>query len=280
MAVTKEVNAVFPQWGLQLIDLEIKDIKDVNGSTIISDIEKKQAAVINADARVRIAEEGKRATIIEANMTRDAEFRKAEMEEEWKKRQIEKDQKVSIATQTMEAEVARKAQEANQQKVEAYRKENVGMAMVDKETVIQESEAEKQRLTIIAEGTASQIQQTGMAEANIIKLKKVADAEGTEKLAKAQQLFNDAATKIEVIKATKDIQMAYANAYNSAFKTATINVVAGSASEIMSGGIMGNVNLGPQQGISTQQFLNFVPQLKELVKNIGKKDTGEKNSKL
>src|SRR3989338_202861 len=52
-AITKEVEVVFPKWGIQLVDLELKDIKDAAGSTIIADIERKVAADIRRDADIR-----------------------------------------------------------------------------------------------------------------------------------------------------------------------------------------------------------------------------------
>ena len=99
----------------------------------------------------------------------------------------------------------------------------------------------------------------------IIKAKKVADAEGTEKLALAQQKFNDAATDIEVIKATKEIQIAYAIAYQKAFEKATVNIVAGSTNEVISGGILGNMKVGAKEGASMQQFVQTFPQMKEVI---------------
>lgn len=266
-AVTAEVMKVFPQWGLELVDLEIKDIKDAPGSTIISDIEKKQAAVINADARVKVAEQSNRAAVVEAEKTRDTEMKRAETEEEWKKRQTKKEQEIAIAVQEKNKMEAQKMLEANEAAVEATRKFRVGTADVEREAITKVAEAEKARLSLVAEGTAKQTELTGLAEADIIKAKKVADAEGTEKLAIAQQKFNEAAATIEVIKATQAVQIAYAQAYQKAFENANITIVAGSTSEIISGGLAGNIKVGPKEGMSLQQFLGMNPDLANLIKN-------------
>jgi flotillin len=253
-AITKEVQAVFPKWGIELVDLELKDIKDAPNSTIIADIERKIAAEIRRDADIKVA-----------TTNREAEVVKATEEETYRKRQIEKDKNVAIAQQERVKAEQEKIMDANNAQVEASRKLSVGNADVSRETIIKVAEAEKARQQLVAEGKAKQIEVEGFAEASIIKAKKVADAEGTEKLAMAQQKFNDAATSIEVIKATKEIQVAYAIAYQKAFESATINIVAGSTQEVISGGLAGNIKLGGKEGASLQQFVQTFPQMKDVI---------------
>ena len=265
-AITKEVQAVFPKWGIELVDLELKDIKDVGNSTIIQDIERKVAAEIKRDADIKVAE-----------TTREAEVAKAIAEETYRKRQIEKDQTIAIAQQEKVMMEQKKTAEANKMAVEANRIFKVGNADVEREAIIKVAEAEKARLQTVAEGEAKKITSVGNAEAMIIKAKKVADAEGTEKLAEAQQKFNDAATNIEVIKATKDIQISYAQAYQKAFEKANINIVAGSTSEILSGGLIGNIKVGAREGASLMQLAEMYPQTKSIIESlVGKKESKKK----
>jgi len=254
-AITKEVEVVFPRWGLRLVDLEIKDIKDVQGSTIIQDIEKKIAATISADARVKIAQETKRAEIEEAMQKKDAELVKAQTEEEWRKRQIEKDRQIGVSQQDQLKMVAEKEKEANVSKIEARRKMEVGGAEVEKEAMVQRAEGQKQKVSLEAEGEARSIDVKGTATADVTKKTLVAQADGTEKLALAQQKYNDAATTIEWIKANKDVGLAYATAYTKVFEKATVNVVAGSTQELLHGGLPGNVSIGPKEGVALSQMI-------------------------
>lgn len=277
-AVTLEVQKVFPQWGLNLVDLEIKDIKDAPNSTIISDIEKKQAAVINADARVKIAEEKTRAEITEATKTKESELMKAQTEEEWKKRQVEKEQKIAIATQEKEKMEAEKAKEANKSKVEAQRELQVGTADVEKAAIEKKAQAEKIRLEVTAEGQARKTELEGEADAKIIKLKKVAEAEGIEKLAEAQNKFQEAAMSLEIVKATKDVQIAYAVAQQKAYEKANITIVAGSTQEVMSGGLLGKISVGPKEGMALKQFLEMNPELAGLLQNFKNKKSEKKDA--
>ncbi len=266
-AVTAEVEKVFPQWGLQLVDLEIKDLKDVSESTIIADIERKIAAQINADARVKVAEETRRAEVVEAEQKRASRFRQAEMEEEARKREIAKDREVAIAEQEREKMEAKKTTEANAEKVEAKRKIEVGFADVDRESTVKRAEGTKSKLEIEAKGIAAKTFTEGEAEAKIVKLKKVAEAEGIERLAEAQKQFDEAATRIQFINANKEVGMEYAKAYQQLINSSTINIVAGSTQEVMSGGLLGNVRLGPKEGVALGQFLDANPDfVNELLK--------------
>jgi flotillin len=264
-AITKEIGPVFSGWGLRLVDLEIKDIKDTINSTIIQDIEKKNAAQINADARCKVAEETKRAEIAEATNKKEAEMVKAENEQLWRQRQIQKDREIGVAEQDQAKMVAMKQQEANTEAINARRKLEVGGAEVEKEATIQRATGVKQKITLEAEGDAAKIQAVGTSEANVVKLKKVADAEGTEKLALAQQKFNDAATVIETIKANKEVGLEYAKAYAAIGANAKINIVNGASQDILSGGILGNIKIGPKEGAALQQFIDTNPELAEKI---------------
>ena len=171
---------------------------------------------------------------------------------------------------------AEKEREANSSKVEAMRKIQVGTAEVEREAVIQRAEGVKKKMALESEGKAAEVQNIGQSEANIIKLKKVADAEGTEKLALAQQKFNDAATTIETIKANKEVGLEYAKAYAAIGANAKINIVNGSTEEVMSGGILGNIKIGPKQGMALQQFISSNPEAVDAFLNsLGGKGKGK-----
>ena len=160
-AITKEVEQVFPKWGIELVDLELKDIKDAPGSTIIQDIERKVAAEIRRDADIRVA-----------TTTKEAELAKAEAEETYRKRQIEKDKQIGISEQSKNQDIALKEVEANSQRIEALRKLEVGKAEIEKQKIEQLAMAQKLKFTLEAEGQSNQIQTVGKAEADIIRIKR------------------------------------------------------------------------------------------------------------
>ena len=250
-AITKEVAAVFPKWGIELVDLELKEIKDAPNSTIISDIETKVASQIRRDAAIKIAQTNK-----------EAEVAKAENEEIYRKRQIQKDQTISIAQQDAQIAVQQKTAEANIQAVEAKRKTDVGAAEIQKQIteqnamaarirVEQEAEATKMKYATEAEGQSQQIKSVGQAEADIVKAKLVAEAEGKIKLAEAMKLVNDSAMDVKRLDIQKDIQIAKFTALGSALEKADLKL-------IMSGEKSANLfglDFNAETGANLEQFL-------------------------
>ncbi len=257
-AITKEVEVVFPKWGIELVDLELKDIKDAPGSTIIADIERKVASEIRRDADIRVATTNKEAELI-----------KAEAEETYRKRQIEKDKQIGMADQFKNQEIATKEAEANVQKIEAMRKLEVGQAEIEKQKMEQLAMGQKLKYTIEAEGQANQIQNVGKAEANIIQIKKEADAAGTLKLAEALKEYNDVAINVKILDIQKDIMIAKFNALAQAVQKADVKwIMSGTNAQKFFG-----LNLDAEGGANLQQFIQEsgldLEKLKDLL-NINK----------
>jgi len=239
-AITKEVELVFPKWGIELVDLELKDIKDAHESTIISDIERKIAAEIRRDAEIKVA-----------TTTKEAELAKAEAEEIYRKRQIEKDKQIGMAEQYKNQEIADKEKEANVTKIEAVRKLEVGHAEIEKQKIEQLAMGQKLKYTIEAEGQANQIQNVGKAEANIIQIKKEADAAGTLKLADALKEFNDVAINVKILDIQKEIMIAKFSALAQAIQKADVRwIMSGANAQKFFG-----INLDAEGGANIKQFL-------------------------
>ena len=255
-AITKEVEMVFPKWGIELVDLELKDIKDAAGSTIIADIERKVAADIRRDADIRVATTNK-----------EAEIAKAEAEQSYRLRQIEKDKQISMSEQYKNQEVATKEAEANIQKIEAIRKLEVGQAEIQKQKMEQLAMGQKIKFSLEAEGQANQIQNVGKAEADIIRIKKEADAAGTLKLAEALKEYNDVAINVKILDIQKDIMLAKFNALAQAIQHADIKwIMSGANAQKFFG-----LNLDAEGGANLEQFLQEsgldLEKLKELMKS-------------
>jgi len=239
-AITKEVENVFPKWGIQLVDLELKDIKDAPDSTIIEDIERKVAAEIRRDADIRVAK-----------TNREAEVVKAEEEETYRKRQIEKDRTIGISEQQKNQEIAKMKQEANASEIEALRKLDVGRSEIAKQVMEQNAEGMRIKLTTEAEGEANKIRNVGTAEAEIIKTKKIADAEGTSKLAAAMKEFNDTAINVKILDIQKDILTSKFKCFAEALSKADIKwILSGAQAQKFFG-----LNLDAEGGANLEQFL-------------------------
>lgn len=259
-AITAEVKSVFPKWGIELVDLELKDIKDAPGigkgdptSTIIADIERKNAAEIRRDAEVMIA-----------GTTREAEIAKAVAEEAYKKRQIEKDRAIGIAEQEKAQEISVAQSKANQTAVDASRVQQVGNAQVAKEKIEQEAMAQKIKLSTEAEGQASKVLTEGKAAADVIRLTKEADATGTSAQAKALKEFDDVAINVKILDVQKDIMISKFKALAEAMKNADIKwIISGAQAQKFFG-----INLDAEGGANMEQFLHESGLSKETINQI------------
>ena len=239
-AITHEVATVFPKWGIELVNLELKHIKDTDGSSIISDIERKVAAEIRRDAEIKIAE-----------TTREAEIAKAQAEETYRKRQIEKDQAIGMAEQEKNQQISTMKAEANLKEISALSQMEVGKAEIERQKINRLAEAEKNKLTLEAEGHANQVRAVGQAEADVIRIKKEADAAGTLKLAEALKQFNETALSVKQLDIQREVMIEKFRALASIAKEADIRwIMSGENAQNFFG-----LNLNAEGGANLQQFL-------------------------
>jgi flotillin len=244
--VENRVNDELKGWGLKLIDLEVIHFKDIENYTIIKDLERRQAKVIETETRKQVAEYEKDASVVESVTNKEKEMQKAVNEEEYRTRQIEKEQKIGERQKLSDQMVAKAELEANKDKVEATRALTVGTAHVAKEAKIVEAEGEAQSTKTKGEATAEVTKMTGFAQADVTKQQALAEAEGTEKKAVALKQYTDAGLSVEMIKAEVDIKKAQFSALAEGLKVAKINLVTSGESNIL--GIPISAEMGADLG--------------------------------
>lgn len=224
-AISNEVAKVFPSWGLDLVDLELKDLKDAEDSSIIHDIESLKAADLHRDAEIRKAE-----------TDREARLKKAEADELAKKREIERDRTVAFEQQKMRMEVAKQEKEANTTTIEAKRVMEFGQADINRQVTEKNAEATrrkleieaegmKQKLTLEAEGEARKVETIGKAQADVVFLSKDAEARGTEKIADAMKKFDEISMKIKMLDIQRDVMIERYRALASSLAKADIKMI-------------------------------------------------------
>lgn len=262
-AITKDCEEVFPKWGISLVDLELKDIKDAAGSTIIADIERKVAAEIRRDADIKVAETARDAAVRVAQTTQESEVAKASSEETFRKRQVEKDKAVALSEQQKNLEIAQAETQVNFQKVEALRKLEVGKSEIQKQMAEQSAEAKRITLQVEAEGQAKQITSVGNAQASVVEItgkaeavaiqtKKEAEAAGTLKLAEALQQFNDAALSARTLEFNRDILIAKWKSIGDALSKADVKwILSGENAATLFG-----LKLDAEGGANLEQFMS------------------------
>ncbi|MBI3082826.1 MAG: hypothetical protein HYY90_00430 [Candidatus Omnitrophica bacterium] len=134
--------------------------------------------------------------------------------------------------------------------MEAQRKLDVGRAEIEKQKIEQLALAERIKLTVEAEGHSSEIAQVGKAEADVIRIKKEADAAGTLKLAEALKQFNEVAINVKILDIHRDVMLAKFAALSQAIKEADIKwIMSGANAQKFFG-----LNLDAEGGANIQQF--------------------------
>lgn len=261
--VEKEVNGALHEWGLEIVKLEIVDFSDIQGSNVIHNYEQMRESQIASTSRKKIAEQNKEAEITEAESQKLAGIVRAQAERDVKKADVEKQKQVNIATQEAEMAIAKQAELANKQKVEADRTYKVGQANVERQAIVEKANGEAEAKfrvgkadadVIEARGTADAnvVQKTGLAEAEIIKQKGLSEAEAKDKLAEALKKYNDAGITIEQLRAIVEIQKTKYENLGKALAAAHVNA------NLVQGGEAGNLlgfDLGPEAGAGIGQLL-------------------------
>lgn len=223
--VSFEVDSVLKSWGVQLVNLEINDIRDETNSAVIQNYESMRKAAIQSLARIEVSKRDREAIEAEQGNRKMAEIATAESEKLFKSKQIERDTFLGIAEQEKDQNIARAEALTNEKKITALRVTTVGEANITKEAAIVDATGRGEAIRIQGEKEANVVTLKGVAEGNAIEAKGLAEAKAKDAMAEALKKFNDAATIIEKIRAAIEIQTAYANAYGKIASNADIKIV-------------------------------------------------------
>jgi flotillin len=269
--VQKAVNHELEAWGMVLVELEVIHFTDTEGYTVIKDLEQRQAIVINAETRKQVAEKQKEASIVESSALKETELIKAKNEEEYRTRQIQKDEMLGKHEQGKEMAIAEEAEKANAKKVEAERTITVGKADIVKQATVTEAEGKAQAEMRIGEARAEVTKKTGTAEADVVKAKGFAEAESVDKRAEALKKYNEAGITLELLKALRDVEISRWDNWGKAMQQAEVRVYAGGESGSLLGMPMSprsGFNLGAFSTVAKDQGLDVQKVLESMAKGI------------
>jgi flotillin len=207
-------------------------------------IAQREAAVAKAQAdRERVLAETQ-SLAAQAEAQRDLEVKKAQYLETTKRQQAQADKAYDIQTNIMQQQVVaeqvkiqqvERQQQIAVQDAEIQRRERELIATVLKQAEIERrkietlAEAEKQRLTLQAEGQAAATRTTGEAEADIIFKKGDAEARAMNVKAAAYQEWNQAAVVDRLISGLPEVARALAAPLANVDKITIVSTGDGSA---------------------------------------------------
>ena len=226
-AVFKEVEPLLEEWGVRLVNLEVNDIRDdeSKSSNVIKDYESIRKSEINSLSRQKTSEMEKKAIVVEQLNAKESAIATAEAQEKSQLADIAREESVQISNQKKEMSIAKAAELANFQKIEAHRTLEVGKAKVSKESAIETANGEAEAIRIKGEKESDVIKLKGIAEGSAIEAKGLAEATAKDAMAEALKKFNDAGISLEKLKAFIEVQTAKWKAYGMVAEKANIKIV-------------------------------------------------------
>ena len=207
-------------------------------------VAQREAAIARAQADQERVLAETQSLAAQAQAQRDLEVRRAQYLETTKKQQAQADKAYDIQTNIMQQQVVAEQVKIQQverqgqiavQDAEIQRRERELIATVLKQAEIERRKietlaaAEKQRLTIQAEGQASATRATGEAEADIIFKKGEAEARAMNVKAAAYQEWNQAAVVDRLISGLPEVARALAAPLANVDKITIVSTGDGSA---------------------------------------------------
>ncbi len=205
---SEEVRSQLVEWGVESIkNMELMDIRDSQGSKVISNIMAKKTSEIERNSRVTVAENNRQAEVAEVENKRIAKISAVEAEREIAlsqelaeqqvgERAAEKEQAVGVAQEQSRQQVLIQQAQTKEKDLEVRRVEEVRVAeitrdtalvqaemqqkvaVVNKETALIAAEQEKETTVLVAEGRL----ESERREAEAIQVKGVAQAEAEKAL--------------------------------------------------------------------------------------------------
>ncbi|MDH5400940.1 MAG: SPFH domain-containing protein [Candidatus Heimdallarchaeota archaeon] len=206
-AIYKSTAESLSRLGVKVLIFDIRDIVDVPGSTVISDMERVKSAELTKLARIAEAEQSTQAEIIEAQKISEAEVQKQQALQKSEAARLEQEKFIAVENKELtlrkmdikNAEIRRTAEiESEKLKIDT-------LAESERQMEIAKGESEAQLIKARSEAEAIRIR--AQAEAEAIKLKLLAEAEGTKALAEAIKSFNKEGIGVKIAEINADTQV-------------------------------------------------------------------------
>lgn len=163
---TEEVKGELANWGVEPVkNIELMDMRDSKGSTVIADIMAKKSSQITMESRIEVAKNNKDAELAEVTAKQQVDVRRQEAEENVGKRTAEKTKVVGIAEQQSKQEIAEEEAKTADKTMAVEKINKVRLAEIEKEAaqhtkerlVLEgQGEGEKRRAIMEADGALAQ----------------------------------------------------------------------------------------------------------------------------
>lgn len=230
---TNEVKTELASWGVEPVkNMELMDIRDSEGSKVISNIMAMKASEIEKISRTTVAGNMQAAETAEINARQAVDVQKQVAEEAVGKRTAEKEQNVGVANQQARQQVLEQERETATKTMAVKQVEQVREAEIAKEKGIVAAEQDKQTKIIVADGSleserrrAQGIEAVGTAEGAAEKAKLMAPVAAQIELAEKIASLKEYQQYLVIIEAIK-AHIAVGSKQAEALQKADIKVIA------------------------------------------------------
>lgn len=167
---TEAVDEQLKAWGVcNVKNIELMDIRDGAGASVIANIMAKKKSLIERESRVAVAENLRAAKEAEIIAGREVSLRAQEAEQQVGQRTAEKDKQVGIAQQKAQQEIKEEAKLTATKEMAVLEVQKVRAAEIERgvqlvaadqqrQVFIIKAEGEKRQTVIVAEGNLGQAQ--------------------------------------------------------------------------------------------------------------------------
>lgn len=178
---TKEVDDNLKEWGVQTVKcIELMDIRDSEGSQVISNIMMKKKSLIEKESRVEVAKNRQIAETAEIEAKQTVAVRQQEAEQVVGQRTAEKNKQIGIAQQKSDQEVKEEARNTAEKDMAVKKVQEVRAAEIARDVQVVQADRDRQSAIIEADGR----KQTAVIQADGEKQQTVLVAEGKLEAAK------------------------------------------------------------------------------------------------
>lgn len=235
---TTEVKEQLTNWGVSTVkNIELMDIRDSQGSSVIKNIMEKKKSFIEMESRTEVAKNKRAADVAEIEAKREVELNKQAAEQAVGIRTIDTQREIELQNQAKiqlvkEQEKLTKEKEMSVLKVQETRKAEIARdvqllkAEQDQKTAVIQAEGQKSTVVLAAEGQleskkreAEGITLEGTARANAEKAMQLAPVEAQITLAKeigSNESYQKYLVTIRQVEAGQAVGIAQAQALSEA----------------------------------------------------------------
>ena len=178
---TIAVNEQLKNWGVTNVkNIELMDIRDIQGSKVIENIMAKKKSLIERQSREVVAENIRAAQEAEIIAKREVALRDQEAQQQVGQRTAEKDKQIGIAKEKAHQDIKEQAKITAEKEMMVQQVQHVRAAEIQRDVQLVAAEQEKKTTIVKAEG----IKQVDIVKAEGTKQQTVLVAEGQLEAAK------------------------------------------------------------------------------------------------